>query len=467
VLLDPELTELCLCQDDPVRFIDDVLSSAKGKFHVCLQDLPAEHLDDAGPRRADEPRELRGASTVQRRRGDISVMDGTDVTGESTCEGKIEDFGRYFQSRYRSLRKMLERRRELAGAMPLDRAMRMDREVKTIGMVAEVSNTKNGHRIISLEDGSGESKVFISKDSPLIDRVIVPDEVIGIVGKPTAKKDMLIAEELVHPDIPLGNSLEKTDSTSSIGFLCDVHMGSCTFLDKQWESMISWLKKESHNIALDYLVLPGDVVDGIGIFPDQLDELVIDSIYGQYAKVAEMLKEVPDHITIVLQPGNHDSVRPAEPQPALAEAFAKEFDSNIMMVGNPVYLEVEGRTVLSYHGRAMDDWISTVQNLSYEEPLKVMEEMLRRRHLAPIYGKRTPLAPEKKDYMVIDKVPDFFVTGHVHKAGHSEYRGVKTINASAWQSQTEYQKMHNFEPDPAILPIINLGSGAVQMMDFN
>ena len=465
VILDPELTELCLCQDDPVRFIDEVISSAKGKFHVCLRDLPTDFHDTVEKTRVESVPRPRSVAPV--RRGDIRVIEGTDITGESTCEGKIEDFSRYFQNRFRTLRKLLERRRELAGAMPLERAMKMDREVKVIGMVAEVNNTKNGHRILMLEDDSGESKVFISKESPLIDDFIVPDEVIGVVGKPTGKKEMLIANDIVHPDIPRDNRMSPNDSTSQIGFLCDVHVGSSTFLQRQWDNMISWLKEESANVGLHYLVLPGDVVDGIGIFPGHLEELTIKSIYGQYERTAEMLKDIPDHITVVVQPGNHDSVRPAEPQPALADVFANCFDSNIMMIGNPAYLEVEGRTVLSYHGRSMDDWISSVQSLSYEQPLKVMEEMLKRRHLAPIYGKRTPLAPEKRDYMVIDRIPDIFVTGHVHGAGSAEYRGVKMINASTWQSQTEFQKMHNFNPDPAILPLVHLGTGKVTMMDFN
>jgi len=38
--------------------------------------------------------------------------------------------------------------------------------------------------------------------------------------------------------------------------------------------------------------------------------------------------------------------------------------------------------------------------------------------------------------MVIDTVPDIFVTGHVHGAGLSHYKGVRLINASTWQSQT-------------------------------
>jgi DNA polymerase II small subunit len=85
----------------------------------------------------------------------------------------------------------------------------------------------------------------------------------------------------------------------------------------------------------------------------------------------------------------------------------------------------------------------------------------------PIYGGRTPIAPEHKDYLVIDKIPDIFVTGHGHSTGMSSYHGITLINASAWQSQTNYQKMHNFIPDPAKATIFNLKTGRADIMDFN
>ena len=77
-----------------------------------------------------------------------------------------------------------------------------------------------------------------------------------------------------------------------------------------------------------------------------------------------------------------------------------------------------------------------------------------------------PVAPEKKDYLVMDIVPDIFVSGHVHGAGFEEYKGIKMINASTWQTQTEYQKSHNFNPDPGIMPIVHLGNGRVVMKSF-
>ena len=95
-----------------------------------------------------------------------------------------------------------------------------------------------------------------------------------------------------------------------------------------------------------------------------------------------------------------------------------------------------------------------------------MRQMITMRHLAPVYGMKTALAPEKKDYMAIETAPDIFVSGHVHGAGYEDYRGIKLINASTWQDQTEYQKMHNFNPQPGIMPLVHLGSGQVRMRDF-
>ena len=45
-----------------------------------------------------------------------------------------------------------------------------------------------------------------------------------------------------------------------------------------------------------------------------------------------------------------------------------------------------------------------------------MKHLLRARHLSPIYGSQTPIAPEMEDLLVIEDVPDIFHVGHVHRA---------------------------------------------------
>ena len=462
VLLSPDALEYLLTSTDPLSFTNTTLTAlASDKMFIARKDLVDCIQGDAPIFKS-----VVMDSRKNKRHTDIEIVDGTDITGNSTCEGEITDFTNYFKSRFDILSRVIARRRDFGVGIPIERAMNMDRDVRVIGMIYEVNLTKNGHKILNIEDGSANCKVFVSKDSPLVNESYITDEVIGIVGRPNSRKDLLIAEEVFFPDVPRTNKWEPSDSVSSIAFLSDVHVGSSTFLEERWQKMIEWMGSNAYNMDLDYLVLPGDVVDGIGVFPNQEKELEIEDIYEQYESLAEHLKGIPDHIKIIIQPGNHDAVRLAEPQPALGDLFTKTFDSNIIMAGNPVSLKVEGRSVLTYHGKGIDDWVSNVQGLSYEDPIGIMREMLKRRHMAPIYGQRNALAPEKKDYLAIEEVPEIFVTGHIHGAGHAEYKGVKIINASAWQSQTSFQKMHNFHPAPAIMPIVNLGTGDVIMKDF-
>jgi DNA polymerase II small subunit len=468
VLLEPYAAELVLSRSDPLEFVRSALAAMPQQPLVLTVDRPrsSAHAPLVGTTVPAALEELRSCPPAPPRPDDGDVKILKDITGNSTCEGNIIDFARYFNDRFKKIKRILSTRRELVGCLPIPKAIRFDREVRMVAMVNEVRATKNGHRILEVEDDEGRCPVLVLKDSPHAGDSIIPDEVIGIVGKTSAKGDMVVLNELIRPDLPLRKGMAPTDSWASVAFMSDVHVGSNTFLDQAWERMIHWLRTEGRE-EIQYLVVPGDVVDGIGIFPGQEEELAIDDIFAQYESLASHLKQVPDGIRIIMQPGNHDAVRPAEPQPSFPKDIVKLFDSSITLVGNPCYLEIEGRKILSYHGRSLDDWIGNVQGLSYENPLEAMREMLKRRHMAPIYGGRTPLAPEKEDFLVIDEVPDIFVSGHVHGAGISEYRGVRTICASTWQAQTPFQRMHNFNPDPAKLPIVHLGTGQTRMMNFN
>ncbi|MBI0584820.1 MAG: DNA-directed DNA polymerase II small subunit [Methanomassiliicoccus sp.] len=466
ILLEPSAADMVLTRDDPLNFVRSALSRMQQQpLVVTVDDLRPFVAAPVVRTVAPAMEEVRSGPPAPPPRDDGDVKILRDITGNSTCEGNIIDFARYFNDRFRKIKKILAGRRELVGCLPVSKATKFDRDVRMVAMVNEVRTTKNGHKLMEVEDEEGRCPVLILKDSPLANESIVPDEVVGIVGKTSTKGDLVVLNELIRPDLPLRKGMQPTDSWASVAFMSDVHVGSNTFLHKPWERMIHWLRTEGKD-EVQYLLVPGDVVDGIGIFPGQEEELEIDDIFAQYESLAEHLKEIPDDIRIIVQPGNHDAVRPAEPQPTFPKEIFKLFDSSMTLVGNPCTVEIEGRRILFYHGRSLDDWIGSVQGLSYNNPLEAMKEMLKRRHMAPIYGGRTPLAPEKEDFLVIDEVPDIFVTGHVHGAGIGEYRGVKMICASTWQAQTPFQRMHNFNPDPAKLPITHLGTGETRMMDF-
>ena len=461
-LLSPDALELILSNNDPLSFSNTIFSHlSTNKLILTRQDIEDAITGDKVLFKSEPAVKRQNRFTP-----DIHIVKGTDITGESTCEGKINDFAQYFRSRYVALRRLLEKRSDFGRPVDINVAKDMDRTVKIAGLVYDKNTTKNGHTMVTVEDPTGTAKVFISKESPLANELFVTDECVGVIGKFNQKGTMFMAEKIVRPDIPLNNKWELSDAVSKVAFLSDVHVGSCTFLEHSWLKMVDWLKHNSESEEINYIIFPGDVVDGIGVFPDQDKELDILDIYDQYDKLAEYLKDIPDHIKMVIHPGNHDAARIAEPQPALNPKFTDKFDSNILMVGNPVYMNIEGRNVLTYHGKGMDDWIAGVRGLSYDDPLKVMKEMCVRRHLAPIYGQRNALAPECKDYLVMETVPDIFVSGHVHGAGQQIYNGVRLINASTWQNQTEYQRMHNFNPEPSIMPVVSLSTGRIEMKDF-
>jgi DNA polymerase II small subunit len=95
-----------------------------------------------------------------------------------------------------------------------------------------------------------------------------------------------------------------------------------------------------------------------------------------------------------------------------------------------------------------------------------MEAMLKRRHLGPIYGERTPLLSTDKDGLVIRDVPDIIHTGHVHISDVISYRGVLGINAGTWQSQTSFQKQMNITPTPAEAVVVDLSTLAYEKFCF-
>ena len=403
-----------------------------------------------------------------------------DITGRRTSEGTTQDFVNLFRDRYQTIRKILcTQRREIVQYIPINRIRKTMTDVQLIGIVKNVKTTqKNGHRLIEIEDDTGSVTLMAPKNNKEISQLaneVMLDEVIGIVGKISKNGDLIIVQNIIYPDIKLHHEHKRIDSPLCVAFLSDVHMGSNMFMESEWNMFLHWINgnlgnSRQRDVAskLKYLVLPGDLVDGIGIYPNQEKELAISNIYEQYQALAQQFQYIPNHITILLQPGNHDAVRPAEPQPAFEKEIRDLFSGKeFIFIGNPSYFSLHGVEILSYHGQSLLDYSTNIQSLNYNEPTEVMKLMLKKRHLSPTYGGYTPLAPEHEDYMLIRQVPDIFVTGHVHTSSIDNYRGVTLINASSWQSQTSYQKMMNFVPDSAKLPIVDLKTGNATTMDFS
>jgi DNA polymerase II small subunit len=118
------------------------------------------------------------------------------------------------------------------------------------------------------------------------------------------------------------------------------------------------------------------------------------------------------------------------------------------------------------HGKALDDILFNTPGMDFNSPVKGVELLLRCRHVAPIYGTSTPIAPEKKDRLVIEAVPDIVHMGHIHVYGSKRYKGITLISSSSWQEQTPFQKRVNLVPSVGLVPILDLQSHNISVLDF-
>lgn len=405
---------------------------------------------------------------------DLRIFEATDVTGKSTCEGKVDDFVEYFNEKYKNLKEILRDRENLRGAVPIEviKKNRLREESQIIAMVTEKRGSKKGFRFLDVEDPSGELSVFIPRDNTVLNSIydrILPDEVIGIYGR--LSNNLFIASDIVEPELPMNHNPILTEEPIHIALTSDIHVGSYLFLEKEFKNFLDWLGLKGNKTELaekvKYLFVAGDLVDGIGIYPGQEKELSIPDIYGQYDFLASLLENVPDYIEVILSMGNHDAVRLAEPQPKLANDIGgRLYDlPNVHIVGNPVMVSTHGVKTLIYHGTSLDTIISNLADCTYSRPEIGMIEYLRKRYLVPMYGKDS-LSPESKDYLSIKEIPDILHSGHVHTNGYANYRGVRIINSGTWQARTKYQDEQGHMPTPGKVPLINLQNQELSVIHF-
>jgi DNA polymerase II small subunit len=331
------------------------------------------------------------------------------------------------------------------------------------GLVMEKKLKKNSYNI-TIDDQTGLLEVSAYKeDLKKQISLLTLDQMIMIELENNTKRRNCVMKNLYSLDVP-DRIPNRSNSDSYAVLISDLHIGSKFFLENEFQMFLSWLNsnKEPDGIAskIKYVCICGDLIDGIGIFPHQDKELLEKDSYSQMEHATNLLSKIPKHMKVFLIPGNHDLGRRALPQPAIPKKYANKIYSfsNIRMLGNPCMINMDGVKTLMFHGQSLDDTIATIPGLSYSKPSEAMKILLKSRHLSPIYGQRTPIAPEIEDMMVIEEVPDIFHSGHVHVIDVDSYKGTLIVNSGAWQTQTPFQRAMGITPTPGIAIVINLAT---------
>jgi len=306
------------------------------------------------------------------------------------------------------------------------------------------------------------------------------DEVIGL--KCSGNGEIIFVNDIIFPDAKLFEK-KKSKIDEIAVFISDVHVGSEKFLEKNFLKFINWINGNVGNLSqrqeamkVRYLFITGDTVDGVGVYPGQETQLKIKDVKVQYDKLGELLSQIRPNINIILCPGQHDAVRIAEPQPIIGENYAPALYTlnNLHLVTNPALIEIgedEKFKILMYHGASMHGIIGNIEELrlnrGHDTPTKVVQYLLKKRHLAPTHSfvAYTPINDE--DALVIKDIPDIVATGDLHRPEVSNYNGILLIASSCWQSITAFEEKVGNTPDPCKVPILNLKTRNIKILDFS
>ena len=453
------------------------------------------------PKPADEPTEITTPSVSST--DHISPFAAADIpedivilkdpTGLMLGEGKIGDMRAYSKDKFKKLRSLLFKRPDCKGAISIEqaksRANSAENKVRVIGMIlnrkemsakskSKLNDTTSNSISIELDDlESSMTVIFSGKNDELIKKAarITTDQVICIEGF-VSENGVLIASDCFWSEVPFHPMKAHDIPPISAIFISDTHFGSKYFLTDKFEAFLEWLQGRTGSElqkalakSVKYIIIAGDLIEGIGVYPDQEKNLAIIDISEQYDFAAKYLKRIPNHIKIIIIPGGpHDAVRKAYPQPALGKKYASALYSlnNVILLGNPAQLTIHGVNILVFHGDSLDDLVQVIPGLSYEKPAEIMKELVVSRHLTPIYGYSTWIAPEKEDWMVIDEIPEIMHCGHTHVSDFKQYRGVILLNSGTFQGETDYQQSLGVKPTPGKIPIVNLQNMKVKFLQF-
>jgi len=405
---------------------------------------------------------------------EVSIIQNFTKTPYADNLQTISDF---FRARYNYFKKVLSSRTN--NTMSLAHAEKAKGEkCSLIGIVSDKRVTKNSV-ILELEDPTGVLKtITTSPEANTQAESIVLDEVVALEG--SMGDDIFFTNNIIQPDLPTGKHMKKLSDSSYAAFLSDIHIGSKKFLRKEFKNLLDWFNSDVESNMqreitdnINYIFIAGDLVDGIGVYPNQKDGLYETDITKQYTEAAKLLSKIPENIEIIICPGNHDYTHLAQPQTPLTKDIAPELNelNNVTMVSNPSLVNIHtsdggGLNTLLYHGTSIDTIVASDKTFKdgYKHPEIVMLALLKKRHLSPIYS--SDLVTSGQDSMVIPSDIDIFHTGHVHSNGAMNYRGVTMLNSGTWQGKTDFQELCGHEPTPGNLPVINMKSREMQLINF-
>ena len=348
---------------------------------------------------------------------DYEVLDGNDNM-QKQLEG-VDGYHLLMKNRFSKYKQIMYGRQDSRKVVKIGSLGTDQNEYKIAGLLKSKKKLDKAYEM-ELEDESSDVKLLVIDGDNirrverfLIDQMVIADVVFS------NKINEFIVKNCYSLDIPaeVFPSVDGKEAVYGV-FLSDIHVGSKTFLEQEFRDFLDWVNGRSGDLdvvsRIKYVVVAGDVVDGIGVYPGQEDELTELNLAKQYDQFAQLMAQIPKSIKIFVSPGNHDATRQALPQPPIFKKYAEslyEMD-NVVLLGDPCLVRLHGVNTLVYHGQSLVDIVGSSPGITFDKPAEAMKVLLKARHLAPTHGP-TRVALEENDKLVIKTVPNIFHCGHV------------------------------------------------------
>ena len=187
---------------------------------------------------------------------------------------------------------MLRQRIDVKAATPILEALKSPAKtkLKIICMVTREKRIKKPYDL-SVEDFQGTATVLVPQKAPEEVRkkalLLLPDQVVCLAVIKT-RTNLFLAEDIIFPEIGKKTQQRAQEPIYAV-LTSDLHIGSTKFEKEAFKRFILWLRgkygnEQMREIAgrVKYLLIAGDIVDGVGVYPGQAKELSIRDVHKQY-----------------------------------------------------------------------------------------------------------------------------------------------------------------------------------------
>jgi DNA polymerase II small subunit len=330
-------------------FLESIIhqSEMKDEYDQNIAEIELDRVDESN---SVQYPEAGGSIRPYARDVDSRIKVMEDATGNLSSNGTMEDFTHYFQDRFKRLEKLLRQRIDVKAATPISEALKSQAKtkLKIIGMVTEKREAKQ-QLLITIEDLNATATILVPTKAPEeVQRkaqILLQDQVVCFAVTKTRGR-LFLAEDVVFPEVGQKPNHRASEPIYAV-LTSDIHLGSNKFNQDAFKRFIQWLNGNYGNNSMKdiashvkYCLIAGDLVDGVGVFPGQARELNVRDVHKQYKLASKLLSRIPDHIEIIVSPGNHDAPRKALPQPAITEDYlpTSQGSRKIYSLGTPALL---------------------------------------------------------------------------------------------------------------------------------